>query len=142
MGVLETDVTRVIVGVDGSALSDAAVAWADRYADATGARLTIVAVWDMPHTYGADLPIPDEYDPQADARRVADRAREIPTLPADRVDVQVVHGSARSVLVDFARRADLLVVGSRGHSTVAGLLLGSVSGYCVRHATVPVAVVR
>lgn len=135
-------VPRVIVGVDGSALSHAAVAWAGRYADATGAHVTLVAVWDMHHTYDADLPLPDDYDPLADARQVAEQAREIVTLPAERVDVQVAHGSARTVLVEAARRADLLVVGSHGHSLVAGLLLGSVSAYCVRHATVPVVVVR
>lgn len=134
---------RVIVGVDGSATSDAAVAWANRYAAATGARMTLIAVWDMPRMYGGDFPLPPNFDPLAEASRVGKQARRLVTLPANRVDVQVVaRGTARTVLVEAARDADLLVVGSRGHSSVADLLLGSVSAYCARHAPVPVVVVR
>ena len=55
---------------------------------------------------------------------------------------QVVRGHAGTVLTDESRDADLLVVGSRGHGTAVGMLLGSVSQYCVQHATCPVVVVR
>jgi nucleotide-binding universal stress UspA family protein len=54
----------------------------------------------------------------------------------------VIEGSAVQVLLDAARDADLLVVGSRGHGGFAGLLLGSVSAQLVHHAPCPVLVVR
>ena len=60
----------------------------------------------------------------------------------ERVHVQMIRGSAASVLINVARDADLLVVGSRGLGTFKELLLGSVSERCVRHASCPVVVVR
>ena len=52
------------------------------------------------------------------------------------------HGFAGNVLVEFAKSALLLVVGSRGHSQLADLLLGSVSEHCVHHASCPTLVVH
>jgi len=46
------------------------------------------------------------------------------------------------VLLDAARGADLLVVGSHGRSGFAGMLLGSVSQHCVQHAPCPVVIIR
>jgi nucleotide-binding universal stress UspA family protein len=54
----------------------------------------------------------------------------------------VIAGHPAQVLIDAAREAQLLVVGSRGHGGVAGALLGSVGQHCVQHATCPVVVVR
>ena len=54
----------------------------------------------------------------------------------------VIQGNAAQVLLDVARDADLLVVGSRGHGGFTGALLGSVSQHCVHHAPCPVVVVR
>jgi nucleotide-binding universal stress UspA family protein len=54
---------------------------------------------------------------------------------------QVVQGHAPTVLLEHLEGADLLVVGSRGHSAIVGLLLGSVSHQVVHHATKPVVVV-
>jgi nucleotide-binding universal stress UspA family protein len=58
------------------------------------------------------------------------------------VDHVVTEGSPARTLLDEARGADLLVVGSRGRGGFAGLLLGSVSQHCVHHAPCPVVVVR
>jgi len=54
----------------------------------------------------------------------------------------VVEGHAAPVLLEAARGASLLVVGSRGHGEFTGMLLGSVSEHCVTHARCPVVVVR
>ena len=53
-----------------------------------------------------------------------------------------VQGHPAPVLVEASRGADLLVVGSRGHGEFAGMLLGSVSQYCVTQAHCPVLVFR
>jgi nucleotide-binding universal stress UspA family protein len=57
------------------------------------------------------------------------------------VRTRVIHGRPASVLLETAIGADMLVLGSRGHGTFAGMLLGSVSQHCVQHAPCPVLVV-
>ena len=52
------------------------------------------------------------------------------------------HGYAGTVLVEAAKGASLLVVGSRGHSELTDLLIGSVSEHCAHHASCPTLIVR
>jgi nucleotide-binding universal stress UspA family protein len=130
----------VVVGIDGSANSDTAVQWAQRYAETTGARLRLVVAWEWPMSYGYPMSV-EGFDPQTDATRVAEKAVANLSLPAARIDTVVQQGSAGEVLIRACSDADLLVVGRRGHHGVAALL-GSVSSYCVHHATTPVVVVR
>lgn len=54
----------------------------------------------------------------------------------------ILNGHPSDVLVRHSNHADLLALGSRGHSQIAGMLLGSTSDYCTRHASCPVMVVR
>lgn len=136
-----TKTAVIIVGVDGSENSDAAVRWAERYADVTGGSLRLVTAFDWPHALGIPYATLEGYNPGAEAKKVAEKAASQVSLPPDRVEVCPTEGSPRQVLVDAAEGADLLVVGSRGHSSV-GLLIGSVSAYCTQHAPVPVVVVR
>jgi nucleotide-binding universal stress UspA family protein len=72
-------------------------------------------------------------------------ARNLAETNTDGVTVtsQLLHGLAGSTLIDVAARIDapILVVGSVGHGAIVGALLGSVSQYCVHHATCPVVVV-
>jgi nucleotide-binding universal stress UspA family protein len=58
------------------------------------------------------------------------------------VETSVSEGEPAAALVEAPANADLLVVGSRGHGELAGILLGSVSEYCAAHADCPVVVVR
>jgi nucleotide-binding universal stress UspA family protein len=80
----------------------------------------------------------------AEARALAeDTVREVLGPQPDVPIVTEVHqGHPAVVLVDAARGADLLGVGSRGHGAFTGMLLGSVSEYCVTHADCPVVVFR
>ncbi len=62
--------------------------------------------------------------------------------PGVEVSAVVTEGDAAKVLVTAAKDADLLVVGTRGHGEIVGILLGSVSEYCTTHARCPVVVVH
>lgn len=132
----------VVVGVDGSPSSLAAIDWAGDYAAATGAPVKLVAVWDWPNSYGWAVPIPDDYDPSADAARVLDQSTErlLERHPALSVQSAVLQGHPAQQLVEASETAMLLVVGSRGHGQFAGMLIGSVSEHCAAHARCPVLV--
>ena len=83
-------------------------------------------------------------DPEAEARKVLDSAVGDLQKAHPQVEIRssVVEGIPAHVLVEASNDADLLVVGSRGHGEVAGLLIGSVSEHCVTHAHCPVLVMR
>jgi nucleotide-binding universal stress UspA family protein len=135
---------RIVAGIDGSPSSLDALGWAARQAALTGCRLQVVMAWDWPPSGGWSVPVPDEYHPEADVQRdleaaIASVRREHPGLP---VESLVVEGHPAPILVETSRGADLLVVGSRGHGAFVGMLLGSVSEYCVTKAHCPVVVHR
>ena len=131
----------VLVGVDGSEESANAVEWAARYATQTGGTLELLIAWYWPPSYGYPMAI-SGYDPEAIARGVVEKASAELSLPPERLRVTVVGGPPAQQLVAASARADLLVVGSRGHGGFVGLLLGSVGAHCVHHAHCPVLVVR
>jgi nucleotide-binding universal stress UspA family protein len=138
----------VIVGVDGSPSSTAALAWAARYADAIGATLRAVLAWHYPSVAGLP-PIghtPEPVTSQVEQSRyeildkaIASACSELPPIQVDR---KVVYGHPAQALIDESSNADLLVVGSKGHGGFTGMMLGSISTHCVAHATCPVTVVK
>jgi nucleotide-binding universal stress UspA family protein len=134
----------VVVGADGSAPSRAAVEWAAGQAEVTGARLEALTCWQWPATFGFPVPLPSDYDPAGEAARVAEEAVAPARAAHPGLDIRtsVLEGPAARVLVDASSRAQLLVVGSRGHGAFTGVLVGSVSEHCVAHAHCPVVVVR
>jgi nucleotide-binding universal stress UspA family protein len=142
-------IRSIVVGVDGSDSSRAALHWAHDEAAHHGASLTVVTAWHLPTLPMAPplgaLP-PEGYgtQPKRNALEVLDRlvagleARE----PAVDVRTVIVEGSPAKVLIDRSRESDLLVVGSRGLEGFSGMLLGSVSQHVVAHAHCPVVVVK
>lgn len=135
---------HVVVGVDGSPGSRAALRWALRYAEKVGGRVTAVAAWQPP-VYG-DVVVPLVLDDLGDRvehelRKTVDETKAL-LGTGTRVGQEVVQGAAAKVLLDAASDADLLVVGSRGHGGFVGALIGSVSRACVHHSPCPVVVVR
>lgn len=121
-----------------------ALEWAAQQAQLLGATLVVLAAWEWPVNYGWTLPFPSDFDPRREAqdmvrRAVAPLAAAHPGVP---VETMVVEGHPAPALVAASGQADLLVVGSRGHGGLAGLLLGSVSEHCVTNAHCPVMVVR
>ena len=137
-------VPRIVVGVDGSAASLRALRWAVRQAETTGGMVDAVAVWDVPSSYGFGPTVLDGEDLAAAAEQslaaaVKDVSAEHPGVAVQR---RVLRGHPAAVLLEQAKGADLLVVGSHGHGGFVGALVGSVSQQCVHHATCPVVVVR
>lgn len=135
---------RVVVGCDGSRYSNGALHWGARQARLTGAVLQPVIGWHWPKSYGYALPVPREYDPAADARQVLDAALQpiLEEYPDLDIEPTVVEGAPALSLVALSTDADVLVVGTRGHGEFVGMLIGSVSEYCLTHANCPVVVVH
>jgi nucleotide-binding universal stress UspA family protein len=138
----ESDV--VVVGVDGSPSSREALEWAMRQAETTGAKVVAVQAWLAPTDYATGgLLIPEEqWVAEASESLDAIVSQVAATRPQVSIEQRVIKGHPVTVLVDQARGADLLVVGSRGRGGFAGALLGSVSHHVLHRAPCPVAVVR
>lgn len=135
--------SRIVVGVDGSPASVAALRWAARQAELTGSSLEATISWEHPVYYGNEVLYDEQFDWAGLARSALARAvTEAGTDEAAAFRAFVVEGHPAAVLVDASAGADLLVVGSRGHGGFTGLFLGSVSQYVTAHADCPVVVVR
>jgi nucleotide-binding universal stress UspA family protein len=137
------DEHRIVVGVDGSVSSKAALAWAMRQANLTGAVVEAVTAWEFPSAYGYAVPVLGVDFEELASRTVKDAIAEV-TAGADAgpIRYKVVEGNAARVLIDESAGADLLVVGSRGHGGFVEALLGSTGQHAVHHASCPVVVVR
>lgn len=131
------------MGLDGSPASKEALRWAVGQAKVVGAELLAVMAWRQPVSYGY-LPDYSDADLEGDARKRLEQtvAEVLSADPAVPVTASVVDGHPAPVLIEAARGAELLVVGSHGHGAFVGMLLGSVSQHCVQHAPCPVVVVR
>ncbi|OBH01302.1 universal stress protein [Mycobacterium sp. E3247] len=142
----------ILVGVDGSASSMAAVDWAARDAAIRNVPLTLmhviapvvpaVAPWPA-------IPIPQDYLERQDdkARRILEDARKVVAdSAADHgppfVYSVVVHGPTVSTLVNESKIADMMVVGCRGEGAFSRVPFGSASTGLVNYAHCPVAVVH
>ncbi|MET8007621.1 universal stress protein [Nonomuraea glycinis] len=130
---------EIVAGVDGSQASPQVLAFAFAEAQLHGARLRVVHVRACQG--GLDPAYPGGEQDGLSALKEA-----LNTLRARHRDVPVVeelvHGHPAEVLRQAATGADLLVVGSHGHGTFAGMVLGSVSHALLHHAPCPLAVVR
>ena len=135
---------RVVVGVDGSPSSHAALRWAVRYAGLIGGTVDAVAVWDMPGAYGwSALAVDADFDDAVARERLSQELNEVlGAEEAGSVRALVVRGNTVEVLLSAAEGAEALVVGSRGRGGFARALLGSVSQHVAQHARCPVVIVR
>lgn len=137
----------VVVGIDGTATSEAAVAFAFHAAAVRRAELLAVHVWHdmvMPGSHRLQNPLIDperiqQQEREVLAERIAGWADKYPDVPVRQI---LVEGRAVPCLLGYAKQAQLLVVGSHGRGGFAGMLLGSTSHALIIHSAAPVVVVR
>jgi nucleotide-binding universal stress UspA family protein len=137
----------VVVGIDGSPESVAALSWAGHYAAATGATVRAVRAWHFPTAAGlppegkAPQPVTSEIEQRmnADLEEAIAKANLTPSV---QFETEITYGHPVQVLIDESKTAGLLVVGHRGHGGFTEMLTGSVAIHCVSHAACPVVVVR
>ncbi len=132
----------IVVGIEGTAVSQGALEWAVREAALRGTVLTVVHAW--------------EYIPARDAGRMT--AREEKTASDCMLDAAInsavraagvtpeivtrsVKGAPAKVLVEQSKQAELLVIGRNHRSGVVDILRHSVSAECVRRAGCPVVII-
>jgi nucleotide-binding universal stress UspA family protein len=136
----------IVVGIDGSESSREALGWALEEARLRGSTLKAVYAWLPPQIGGRGYVPPELLEPEVLRQVAQERLDGFVAEVGQSSDVEIesvtVEGAAAKVLVGAAEKAELLVVGSRGHGGFAGLLLGSVSQQCAQHALCPVVVVR
>jgi nucleotide-binding universal stress UspA family protein len=142
---------HLVVGVDGSPSSSAALHWAKINAPVLGFRIELITTWERAYAAtdlaGTGMPMTLEsegFDPEKAAseiltsstQKIFDHHR-----PIDLV-TKVVEGNPSRILLEASEHAAMLVVGCRGHGIFADIVLGSVSATCVAHAKCPVLVVH
>jgi nucleotide-binding universal stress UspA family protein len=135
---------RIVVGVDGSEESKAALRWAGLMAERSGALIDAVTVWSFPVAYGWDAAGAYGIDWQGDAEKAVTATVDAvfgPNRPAG-FRTFALEGDPAHRLIEHAAGAQLLVVGNRGRGGFRGLLLGSVSTKVAAHATCPVLIVH
>lgn len=149
---LQTTGAGIVVGIDGSATSTAAVTWAARDAELRGLPLRLVHVIPPVVTSAADWPdLPPPPDLMSYAtergRRLLDDAAEtaaaaITDRRPDEISTEVLYGAVVATMVELSALADMMVVGCLGEGPVARVVLGSVSTGLAHHARCPVAVIH
>jgi nucleotide-binding universal stress UspA family protein len=133
-------ISVIVCGFDGSPSSQAAVDWAGALAACCDAEVIVVSVYDWNPMVGEST----------NQEMIDQRTEELDTLGTAGLRERGVRhrtivetGDSRLILLAVCQlhRADLLVVGSRGRSQLAEIMLGSVAHYLTHHAEVPVVVV-
>lgn len=136
---------RIVVGVDGSEGSRIALRWAFEEALRRSATVCLVHVWSFPHSIAPmaiAVAVPTVEEMHKVATEILDQVLAAVDAPAGvPLERRIVEGGAAEALIEAARDAELLVVGTRGLGGFSRLLLGSVSHQCVHHAPCPVVVV-
>jgi nucleotide-binding universal stress UspA family protein len=132
---------RIVVGVDGSPHSMAALRWALAEAEARSGEVTALFSWQVPF-----LSMPGAFDRDELEKRykefLIETVSEVVPTPAVPLRTVVAEGEPTESLVEASREADLLVLGIRGRSPFAGLLLGSVSQGAAATAACPVVLIK
>lgn len=132
------DRQKIVVGIDDSPASEAAMKWAAAEAELRDADLHLVHVWQVdPAVAMAGVAVPwNEFalDAKAHAEAWVSNAIGAVDHRGQERTIEVVQGSAGPAMVEAARGADLLVIGTQVHTGLKRVLHGSVSHFCLTHA--------
>lgn len=139
----------IVVGVDNTTMSEQALIWAARHATQVGGRVVAVAVhpvMPVPHSTIPQPVIAEPADHQRDERRehleaaITKAAEQVPGVDIRGAVINGLPGPTLCAAAE-AENAVMLAVGSHGRGRVLRGLLGSVTAYCVVHASCPLLVV-
>jgi nucleotide-binding universal stress UspA family protein len=132
---------RIVVGVDGSEHSNTALRWALKEAECHSGMVTAVLAWQVPF-----LSFPGAFDrdelEKAYKDFLVETVSRIAPKPAVPLETLVAEGDPTEAMVEASKSANLLVLGTRGRSAFAGLLLGAVSQGAAATAHCPVVLVK
>jgi nucleotide-binding universal stress UspA family protein len=132
---------RIVVGVDGSVHSEAALRWALDEAEAHSGEVTALFAWQVPFLSFPGAFDRDELEKRSKEFLIETVSAIVPTPPVP-LHTVVAEGDPTESLIAASRQAELLVLGIRGRSPFAGLLLGSVSQGAAATAACPVVLVK
>src|SRR6185437_9247796 len=132
---------QIVVGVDGSPHSVAALRWSLDEAASRDGQVTALLAWQVPF-----VSMPGAFDreelEEAYRQFLITTVSEVAPAPEVPLSTVLAEGDATQSLVDASKDADMLVLGIRGRSPFAGLMLGSVSQQCAASARCPVVLVK
>src|SRR5215468_7104235 len=130
----------MVVGVDGSDSGERALRWAVQEATHRGGNASVQAVtaYRVEPPEGSTPWYREQCEHAAEDVLGAQVARALDDNPRIALTTHLLEGDAVVALLDLARKADLLVLGSHGHGRLYHAVLGSVAEACVRQATCPV----
>ena len=142
----ESSTPKILVGVDGSERNRAALSWAVQEAAARDSELIAVHAWHLPSlVYYAPgyLPIASDEMVEESADLLHAAVAGIPGHDAVKIEMRALQGRPQTVLSRIAAEPSvgLVVVGTRGHGSATGLLLGSVSHSLSHHCPKPLVIV-
>lgn len=145
---------KILLAVDGSAYSDAAVEEVLRRPWPAHSEVRVITAFELPTVVGMEpwVPTPEYFEQiegsvreaaEAAKNRALDRLRDIGDKTL-KISSEIIQGPSAQVIVEEAERwgADLIVMGSRGLGAWNRLMLGSVSSAVVHHAKCSVEIVR
>jgi nucleotide-binding universal stress UspA family protein len=133
----------VVVGIDDNSTDDAALKFAFEAAASRGATLTVVRCYIKPAASYLDMITIDTPAPEPERKLVSNRiAKWSKKFPQVAVHQIMLHDRPASALLDYAQFAQLVVVGTRGHGGIGGILVGSVSHELIAYSTAPLVIVR
>lgn len=136
------DNDTIVVGVDASECSDAALDWAGSEAKRSGRSLLLVSVWHWGSTVvSSPMSVLGHHDPYTAGRHILEQSARRARAAGVPVHTWLVEGSPAAALAEISTGAAMLVVGSHGHGAVHRSLLGSVSKGLLSHAHCPVVII-
>lgn len=135
-------VRRVVVGVDGSEGSRAALMWALDFAP-DGATIHVVGAWRPSHSAAVATVQFHSHELRQTRQQFHDLVDSIgPEVVGEhQLERDFIKTDPTRALLDASARADLVVVGQRGHSGLSAVILGSVSTHVLHHSTIPIAII-